>query len=206
MGEQGRAGSEEGGSPKDRTAADAAKRTVSLPSSEPFLIPVDDGQRESDESDEVWQLAPTDPLTDQARHRIRDREPPAVEPTDRCFSEPEEKHESAGTASSASCDSPAAKRRSSSYGSHGRGVPPQTARFQFGLVHLLVGNTLLAIALALLQVVAPDLTAATLGLAAFGMVAWVSFTEQSDPRVHSVTNFLLAVYVVATFIACARMR
>lgn len=82
---------------------------------------------------------------------------------------------------------------------------PKRAKLQFGLLHLFAANTALAIVLALLQVLAPDLTAAALGLAAFIALLWDTMYQPEDPRVRMAVNALLWIYVAVSFIAFVRM-
>lgn len=85
-------------------------------------------------------------------------------------------------------------------------IPEQPkARFQFGLFHLFVANTVLAIMLAMLQVLAPDMTAFALGLAAFAALIWDTVYQPEDARVRMAIHGLLGIYVLVSLVAFVRL-
>jgi hypothetical protein len=82
--------------------------------------------------------------------------------------------------------------------------PPKPERFQFTLRHLLIGNTVLAVMLALMQFMAPDWMAGLLGLAALVASLLVAIYQPSHPQAYAITWMLLATYVVAAIVALFR--
>ena len=113
-------------------------------------------------------MAPLDPETEAARHRIRDVERLQF---------------------ALSAQWPAA-----------RGLT--RPRWQFTLGQLIFVNTILAVALAMCQVLAPSLLAGALGLIAFSLFAFAIVYQPDRQVVYVVEWVLILVYVLVAGIAC----
>jgi hypothetical protein len=77
-------------------------------------------------------------------------------------------------------------------------------RWQFTLAHLLIANSLLAVILALSHWMAPSLLAGALGLAAFGMILFVTVYQPDQARMYSLAWTLIVVYLLAAGVALLR--
>jgi hypothetical protein len=82
--------------------------------------------------------------------------------------------------------------------------PPR--RFQFSLRQMLIANTVLAVVLALMQVLAPSVLAGSLGTAAFLLVVVLMIYPTDRPGPHLVWIGLLALYFVVSLVAVYRGR
>ncbi len=82
--------------------------------------------------------------------------------------------------------------------------PPESPRLQFSIRQVLIANAMLAVALALLQAVAPQLIAGALGLVAFGVFIGVHYYQPARGEPYAVSWGLIILYIVMASVALAR--
>ena len=75
------------------------------------------------------------------------------------------------------------------------------APFQFSIRHVLIGNVVLAVALAVLRLIAPEMVAVALGMLAFAVLIAVQVLQPADKRVYGIATALIAIYAVVAIVA-----
>ena len=80
-------------------------------------------------------------------------------------------------------------------------LEPKPVRWQFTLRQLILANTVLAVILALLQVVSPGLTAGVFGMAALALLLFVMSYQPDRPELYAVAWVSIVLYLVVAGIA-----
>ena len=81
------------------------------------------------------------------------------------------------------------------------GEVPPPRRWQFSLGQLLLANTILAVILALCQVLVPSLIAGAVGVVALAMLLFVTVCPPDRPHVYTVAWGLILMYMFVAVIA-----
>jgi hypothetical protein len=81
---------------------------------------------------------------------------------------------------------------------------PETSHWQFSLGQLILANTLLAVTLAMLQIMAPSYIAGALGLVSFAFFLLVWVYQPARPAIYAVCWGLIVLYLFVAGIALWR--